>query len=153
AIAATVAAEPLVTALLSAAGRGDQAEVASILAAHPEIVNERGRLPGNFGLRTALHFGIGHEPVVRTLLEHGADPNVRDEGDHAYPIHFAAERGDLSIVTLLVEHGADPIGAGTTHLLDVVGWAVCFDYAMHVEVARYLLEHGAPYTVFSAAAL
>src|SRR4029450_10464423 len=87
------------------------------------------------------------------LLEHGADPNIRDEADNAFPIHFAAERGNLSIVTLLIEHGADPIGAGTTHELDVLGWAVCWDYAHHVEVARYLLAIGANYTLFSAVAL
>jgi ankyrin repeat protein len=90
---------------------------------------------------------------VKTLLDRGADPNVRDEGDDAYPIHFAAERGDLSIVKLLIEHHGDPIGAGTGHELDVVGWAVCFDYAHHTEVARYLLAHGAKYTLFSAVAL
>src|SRR5207247_379195 len=94
-----------------------------------------------------------HEAIVRTLLDRGADPNIRDEGDAAYPIHFAAERGDLPIVKLLVEHGADPIGAGTGHELDVVGWAVCFDYACHTEVARYLLAHGATYTLFPAVAL
>ena len=67
--------------------------------------------------------------MVRTLLDRGVDPNVRDEGDIAFPIHFAAERGDLRIVTLLDEHGADPIGTDTGHELDVVGWAVCFDDA------------------------
>ena len=65
--------------------------------------------------------------MVKTLLDRGADPNIRDEGDNAFPIHFAAERGDLPIVKLLIEHGADPIGAGTGHELDVLGWAVCFD--------------------------
>jgi ankyrin repeat protein len=140
-------------ALFTAAGGGDTATVASILDARPDLINQRGVLPGNDGLRTALHFGSGHEAVVRLLLERGADPNIRDEGDNAFPIHFAAERGDLAVVTLLVEHGADPIGAGTTHGLDVVGWAVCFDYAHHVDVARYLLAHGAPYSLFTSVAL
>ena len=90
---------------------------------------------------------------MRTLLERGADPNIRDDGDNAFPIHFAAERGDLAVVTLLIEHGADPIGADTTHGLDVLGWAVCFDYAMHVDVARYLLAHGARHTLLSAVAM
>lgn len=143
---------PLI-ALLEAAGKGDATGVAAILDEQPDLVNQRGTLPGNTGLRTALHFGVGHEAVVKTLLDRGADPNMRDEGDSAYPIHFAAERGDLAIVRLLVEHGADPIGHGTAHELDVVGWAVCFDYAYHADVARYLLEHGAKYTLFSAVAL
>jgi len=141
------------TELLRAAGRGDAPAVATILDEHPALVNARGALPGNTGRRTALHFGSGHESVVRTLLERGADPNIRDDGDNAYPLHFAAERGDLAIVKLLIEHGADPVGAGTMHELDVLGWAVCFDYAMHTDVARYLLAHGARHTLFSATAM
>jgi len=141
------------SALLAAADRGDAAAVAAILDKEPEIVNERGLLPGHTGLRTALHFGVHHEAVVRELLSRGADPSIRDEGDNAYPIHFAAERGELPIVKLLIEHGADPIGAGTTHLLDVLGWAVCFNNIMQVEVARYLLEHGARHTLLSAVAM
>ena len=90
---------------------------------------------------------------MKTLLDRGADPNIRDEGDNAFPIHFAAERGDLAVVKLLIEHGADPIGAGTGHELDVLGWAVCFEYAHHSEVAQYLLAHGAKLTLFPAVAL
>ncbi|HEX4566089.1 MAG TPA: ankyrin repeat domain-containing protein, partial [Vicinamibacterales bacterium] len=139
-------------ALLRAAGRGDADAVARILIEEPSLLDQRGSI-GDSGLRTALHFGVHHEAVVCVLLERGADPNVRDEGDHAYPIHFAAERGELPIVKLLVEHGADPQGAGTSHQLDAVGWAVCFDYAYHVDVARYLLAHGAVYTLTTAVAL
>ena len=141
------------TQLLIAAGRGDTIAVAEILDAHPSLLNQRGTLPGNTGMRTALHFGVGHEAIVKLLLDRGADPNVRDDGDNAYPIHFAAERGDLPVVTLLIEHGADPIGAGTGHELEVLGWAVCFDYATHTEVASYLLAHGARHTLLSAVAM
>jgi len=153
AVVDTSASETPLAALLSAAGKGDAGAVAAILDKYPDIIDERGTLPGNTGLRTALHFGSGHEAVVRILLERGADPNIRDEGDNAFPIHFAAERGDLAIVKLLIAHGADPIGADTTHELDVLGWAVCFDYAMHGDVARYLLAHGARHTLFSAVAM
>jgi ankyrin repeat protein len=153
AIAHRAKSETPLIALLDAAGKGDATRVAAILDENPDLINQRGALPANAGLRTPLHFGVGHEAVVKTLLDRGADPNIRDEGDNAFPIHFAAERGDLSIVRLLVEHGADPIGAGTGHELDAVGWAVCFDYAHHADVARYLLAHGAKYTLFSAVAL
>ena len=138
--------------LLHAAGRGDVETAAAILDADPDLINERGAI-GDSGLRTALHFGSGHEPIVRLLLERGADPDIRDEGDNAYPLHFAAERGDLAVVRLLVERGADPVGAGTFHELDVLGWATCFEYAFHPEVARYLLAHGARHTVPTAVAM
>jgi ankyrin repeat protein len=153
AIASRRPGEDDLIAFLSAAARGDAAAVAAMLDASPDLIDRRGVLAGHTGLRTALHFGVSHEPVVRTLLERGADPNVRDEGDCAYPLHFAAERGDLAIVRLLVEHGADPVGAGTTHELDVLGWAVCFDYAFHLDVARYLLARGAVHSWFTAAAM
>jgi ankyrin repeat protein len=137
------AASPL-ESLLRAAGRGDAEEVAAILDTLPNLINQRGSI-GESGLRTALHFGVHHEPVVRLLLDRGADPNVRDEGDSAFPIHFAAERGELSIVKLLVERGADPIAAGTDHLLDAVGWAVwqMMDFLSHRTRAIWpLCFHG-----------
>jgi ankyrin repeat protein len=145
--------ETPLTALVSAASEGDADRVAAILDQQADIINERGSLPGHSGLRTALHFGARHEAVVRTLLERGADPNIRDEGDNACPIHFAAERGDLAVVKLLIEHGSDPIAGDTAHGLDVLGWAVCFDDVMHVDVARYLLAHGASHTLVSAVAM
>ena len=141
-------------AMLIAAEQGDAAAVAHVLDEHPTIVNERGTLPGHTGLRTALHFGVHHEPVVRLLLERGADPNIRDEGDHAFPLHFAAERGDLAVIRLLVEHGAHTVaGEVDDHELDIIGWATAFYYTTpNAEVLEYLLAHGAQHTIFSAVA-
>ena len=140
--------------LLRAADRGDAAMVAEVLDAHPDIINERGTLEGHTGLRTALHFGVHHEPVVRLLLERGADPNIRDEGDNAFPLHFAAERGDLPVIGLLVEHGAQTVaGEVDDHELDIIGWATAFeDVPPRPEVVAYLLAHGARHTMFSAVA-
>ncbi|MGH7622471.1 MAG: ankyrin repeat domain-containing protein, partial [Gemmatimonadaceae bacterium] len=145
----------LIASLLAAANRGDAAQVATLLDAHPELVNARAALPGHIGKRTALHFAMSSldEATVDVLLAHGADPNIRDEGDNAYPIHFAAERGHLGIVRKLVEHGADPIGDGTTHELSVIGWAACFPDPPKYDVVEYLLAHGARHSVVSAAAV
>ncbi|MEX2153464.1 MAG: ankyrin repeat domain-containing protein [Gemmatimonadaceae bacterium] len=150
---ARAATSPELAALLETAEKGQAARVAQLLDEHPELIDERGTLPGHTGLRTALHFGIQHHDVVRTLLERGADPNIRDEGDDAMPLHFAAERGDLEVVRMLVEHGADTIGEGTGHELNVLGWAICWDYVHHQEVAEYLLAHGARHTIHTAVAL
>ena len=141
-------------AILAAANAGDVVRLTALLDAHPDLVSERGTLPGHTGLRTALHFGVAHEPVVRLLLERGADPNVRDEGDVAYPLHFAAENQDLPVIRLLLEHGADPIGTGDGHELDVIGWATCWDYVtVQPDVLAFLLAHGARHHLFSATAV
>ena len=146
--------EAALQTLLAAAGRGDAEAVARVLDQHPALVNERGTLPGNTGRRTALHFGVAHEPVVRLLLERGADPNIRDEGDNAFPLHFAAEQQNLPVIRLLVEHGAQTIaGEVDDHELDIIGWATAFYYVKpNAEVVDYLLAHGAQHTMFSAVA-
>ena len=141
-------------AILAAANAGDVVRLTTLLDAHPDLVSERGTLPGHTGLRTALHFGVAHEPVVRLLLERGANPNVRDEGDVAYPLHFAAENQALPVIRLLLEHGADPIGTGDGHELDVIGWATCWDYVtVQPDVLAFLLAHGARHHLFSATAV
>ena len=144
-----------ITALLRAALEGNAERVARVLDAHPDIVSENAELPGHTGKRTALHFAMNgiHEAVVDVLLARGADPNVRDEGDDAMPLHFAAERGNLAVVRSLIEHGADPNGDGDMHELGILGWAVCFEYAFHREVAEHLLAHGARHTIFTAVAM
>ncbi|MGH7505114.1 MAG: ankyrin repeat domain-containing protein, partial [Longimicrobiales bacterium] len=147
------ARERAIQELLLAASRGDTGRVVALLDERPDIVNEPALLAGHSGLRSALHHAAAHADTVATLLERGADPNIRDEGDDAMPLHFAAERGDMEVVRLLIEHGADPVGEGTVHELNVLGWAVCWDYAHQAEVARYLLDHGARHTIHTAVAM
>ena len=139
---------------LVAANDGNAARVAEILDAHPLLLNARGELPGFTGLRTALHFATARpsRDVISLLLARGADPNIRDDGDNALPIHFVAERGFLDIVRQLVEAGSDTIGTGDMHELEVIGWATCYTHT-HRDVAEYLLAHGARHTIFSAVAL
>jgi ankyrin repeat protein len=81
-----------------------------------------------------------NEPrVVRLLLDHGADPNVRtwrpDGG--STPLHLAVERGQIEIARILLEHGASvdaQDGLGNTPL-DVVSGA------QRDEIITLLLEH------------
>ena len=141
-------------ALLRAADRGDTADVTAALDEYPDLLNERGELEGHTGLRTALHFGVHHEPIVKLLLDRGADPNIRDQGDNAFPLHFVAETGELPIITLLVEHGAQTTaGEVDDHELDIIGWATCFGLGQPDRaVVDYLVAHGATHTILSAVA-
>ena len=57
---------------------------------------------------------------VRLLLDRGADVRIRDYGDNAYALHFAAEAADLDVVALLVKAGSDILGEGDDHQVGVL---------------------------------
>jgi ankyrin repeat protein len=140
-----------INALLDAAEQGRADELAALLDARPDLINARG---GNFQKQTALHKAAwrNRSACVRLLLERGADVRIRDYGDNAYPLHFAAEAADLEIVGMLVEAGSDVVGAGDDHQLGVLGWATSLS-RLRADVARYLLGNGAKLDLWSAIAL
>ena len=141
-----------IASLRDAAGRGDLARLNVLLDLRPELIDAR----GGEGVRTALHQAVfgNSEAAVKLLLERGANPNVRCEGDNAYPLHFAVEKHRFPIIRLLVEHGAETIGEGDYHELDVIGWATAWDtIPPNPDVVSYLLAHGARHNIFSAVAM
>ena len=141
-----------VAALRDAACEGDLVRLNALLDAHPELIDER----GGEGVRTALHQAVfgNSEAGVELLLQRGANPNIRCEGDNAYPLHFAAEKNRIPIIRLLVEHGADTVGEGDYHELGVIGWATAWPYIQaDPEIVAYLLAHGARHNIFSAVAM
>ncbi|MBS1826110.1 MAG: ankyrin repeat domain-containing protein [Acidobacteria bacterium] len=142
--------EKVIRLLQEAVAQGKTVQVAEILDAYPEIIDER------YGpaMRTPLHCAVigNRKDLVRLLLERDADPNIRCEGDCATPAHFAAEKANLDILRLLLDHGADPIGAGDYHELEVIGWACCFGTGNR-EVVDLLLQKGAAHNIFSAVSL
>src|SRR5262245_11632227 len=135
------AVEQAVSAILDAAEKGRADELGRLLDAHPDLIDARG---GNSWGRTALHMAAWRNrgACVRLLLDRGADVRIRDYGDNAYALHFAAEAADLDVVTLLVEAGSDVVGEGDDHQLGVLGWATCFA-RVREDVAAYLLAHSA----------
>lgn len=149
--AAGVTAEA-VAFLRDAAGKGDIVRLNALLDVHPELIDER----GGEGVRTALHQAVfgNSEAAVKLLLERGANPNIRCEGDNAYPLHFAVEKNRVPIIHLLVKHGADTVGEGDYHELGVIGWATAWEhFRADPDTVAYLLAHGARHNIFSAVSM
>ena len=48
----------------------------------------------------------GHSKIVKVLLEHRADPNIRTQGGYT-PLHAAAQNGDEEMIRILLYGGAD----------------------------------------------
>lgn len=48
----------------------------------------------------------GHAKIVKMLLEHRADPNVREQGGYT-PLHAAAQNGEEAMIRALLYGGAD----------------------------------------------
>ena len=136
----------MLDAFVAACSSGDVAALSELLDRHPGLARER--LHGT----TGLHLAVRHPAAVRLLLERGADPNARDAGDNALPLHFAAGHGHRESVRALLDAGSDVQGIGDAHRLDVIGWATCFADA-HRDVVDLLVERGARHHVFSAIAL
>jgi ankyrin repeat protein/catechol 2,3-dioxygenase-like lactoylglutathione lyase family enzyme len=138
---------PTLDAFFAACAAGDVTTLRDLLNRDPALARERNR-DGT----TGLHVAVKHPDAVRLLLERGADPNVRDAGDNALPLHFAAGGGPLDSVRALLDAGSDVHGIGDVHRLEVIGWATIFEKARR-DVVDLLVERGARHHVFSAIAL
>ena len=139
---------PAREAFFAACQAGDLAELKVLLEQKPTLVRERDE-----GGSTGLHLAVAHPGCVRLLLEHGADPNARDRGDNAYPLHFAAGGGYLESVRALLDAGGDVHGFGDVHKADVIGWAVGDGRNVPRDVVALLIERGARHHIFSAIGL
>jgi ankyrin repeat protein/catechol 2,3-dioxygenase-like lactoylglutathione lyase family enzyme len=138
---------PELTRFFEACAAGEVATLRALLASEPGLARERTPDGGT----TGLHLAIPHLAAVRLLLEHGADPNARDVGDNATPLHGAG-RGGVDVVRALLDAGADVHGFGDLHQLEVIGWATCFGPGLDRAVVDLLLERGARHHIFSAIA-
>ncbi len=132
---------PTIDELCAAAQEGDVAQVESLRAAAPELVNRTA--PSGW---TPLHLAadFGQVAAARSLLAHGADIHARATDDlHYQPLHAAVAGGQAGTVALLLDAGADP----NTQRLG--GW-----YPLHaavdagrVDLIELLVAHGAQINV------
>ena len=149
--------DPLAQAAQKAVQGGDLETLRGLLGAHRELASAQIRKGGGSG--TLLHSACdwpGFFPqgaaVVRLLLDHGADPNVRTSGGGAgeTPLHYAASSDDAEVAQTLIAGGADieaPDGSIGRPLSNAVGYG-CW------QVAWVLVAAGARVdTLWEAAAL
>jgi ankyrin repeat protein len=102
---------------------------------YPQYACARGGLCG-----TALHAASfqGRLQVVRYLLRHGVDVNVRDSGNDT-SLLLASWKGHLDVVRCLLEHGAD-VDLRDQYDNTPLTFAANYGY---VDAVRILLEHNA----------
>ena len=127
--------EPGARPLYYAAFYGFLELVEQLVLKHPQYAGARGGVCG-----TALHSASfnGHLQVVRYLLRHGVDVNVRDSGKDTSFL-LASWQGHSDVAQCLLEHGAD------VELRDQFDHSPLNLAALYgqVDAVQFLLEHNA----------
>ena len=136
---------PHIAEFTRACTAGDVKALGELLKGEPGLARER-VASGS----TGLHLAVRHPEALQLLLQHGADPNLRDEADNATALHLAAAHGNVESVRLLLDAGGDVHGFGDLHRGNVIGWAA---RKGNEHVVDLLLARGARHHIFSAMAL
>jgi ankyrin repeat protein len=127
---------PFVRATLGhAAWDGDILQVHNLLLMHGEV-NAR---DANGQLILNICIQQQHEPIIRLLLDRGADFDLQDEGTLMTPMNNSIIMGNKALTRRLIKKGADvnlADGEGMTPLL----WASMRGY---LELVAQLIEYGA----------
>lgn len=92
---------------------------------------------------TPLHVAAqrNRPEVIRMLLAHGVDPQIRGAYDRATPLHLAAWEGAIEAAHALIHGGASlDVPSGPAHNNEPIGWAIV---SGQPDVVKLLLAHGA----------
>jgi len=115
-----------------------------MMVEHKKNVVEELSTHGFTALGIATHFN--KEDVVRYLLTHKADPNIRSQnGYQVYPLHTALSNNDSGISKMLIEAGAE------VNTKQLGGLTPLHFAAQHgnIDLIIVLLEQGADITAVS----
>lgn len=130
------------TALMKAIEKNDAAAVQKLIAQGANV----DELEPNGDAPLVMAAYLGHNEIVRALLEAGADVKAVDPGMKATALHAASYAGRTEAAKLLVQHGIeiDKQGPynGYTALHDAI-------WQNNVDVARVLIDAGANLTLKS----
>lgn len=133
--------------LVAACSRGDRASAETMLAAHPELVNEIG--PEHYA---ALYRAAerGDTRALETMLACGFDVNHADDEIGKTALHAAAHEGRPESVRVLLTHGASVSVRDREFHGQPLVWAAdgfrshAPDHRDYGQVARLLLDAGSP---------
>jgi len=116
---------------------GQTDKVLAAVKEHPDLLNK----PGGIGGQTLLHIaaGRGNLALVQTLVERGADLELKNTWGGWTPLHSAAGAGHTAVVVYLLGRGAKVEVPGSH------SQGILYTAAMqgHAEVVRLLLAAGA----------
>ncbi len=121
---ASIAGADVNADLWAAAKKGDAAAVKELIAKGADV---NAKTP--YGVTALLHAtGQGHVEVVKILVQHKADPNIKDTFYGQSPLTAATGKNKNEIITALIEAGANDAkdvlrtaaSAGTIELVRIV---------------------------------
>jgi ankyrin repeat protein len=136
--------ETTIPAMTMAIWNHSIAEVKRIAASDPSAVNDVGS--GLSPLHEAAR--INAFKIGRILLDHGADPSIRGDGDNT-ALHYAALGGNTAFCRLLVQRGAE-LDSYTTNDVTPLGMSL-FSWADGAAAcAKLLRKAGAKEDLVSA---
>ena len=126
------------TPLHLASGKGHTEIVEFLLnnGADTELETCTGHTPM---MLAAWYAGDGKYETIKTLLEHGAKVNHKEDGDGGTALHYAAMYSGKEVINLLISYGAD-VNARDEHQSTPLHQAAMLN---NIEAAKALVENGA----------